>query len=34
LPIDFICGDKFDNTANIETYDLSTGIPDGKKNII
>lgn len=29
LPVDFVCADKFDNNANIKTYDLSSGIPDG-----
>lgn len=29
LPVDFICGDKTDATANVKLFDLKTGIPDG-----
>ncbi|KAF8821973.1 phosphoglycerate kinase PGKI [Cardiosporidium cionae] len=29
LPVDFVCGDKFDNSAQVQLCDDSTGIPDG-----
>jgi phosphoglycerate kinase len=29
LPVDFVCGNKFDNTSDTAVHDLSTGIPDG-----
>jgi phosphoglycerate kinase len=29
LPVDFVCGDKFDAAAKVQAADLSTGIPDG-----
>ena len=27
LPVDFICGDKFGEDANVKEVDLTTGIP-------
>eukprot|EP01016_Furgasonia_blochmanni_P034872 TRINITY_DN3808_c0_g1_i4.p1 TRINITY_DN3808_c0_g1~~TRINITY_DN3808_c0_g1_i4.p1 ORF type:complete len:409 (+),score=142.89 TRINITY_DN3808_c0_g1_i4:269-1495(+) len=29
LPVDFVCGDKFEASAQVKSYDLSTGVPDG-----
>lgn len=29
LPVDFLCGDKLDNTATVELRTLKQGIPDG-----
>ena len=29
LPVDYVCGDKFDAAANVQAADDSTGIPDG-----
>ena len=29
LPVDFVCGDKFDASSNVNNFDLKTGIPSG-----
>jgi phosphoglycerate kinase len=29
LPVDFLCGNKFDNTSDTAVHDLKSGIPDG-----
>lgn len=29
LPVDFVCGNKFDDTSDVKICDLKTGIPDG-----
>jgi phosphoglycerate kinase len=29
LPVDFVCGDKFDAAAKVQSADLESGIPDG-----
>lgn len=29
LPVDFVCGDKFDANCNVKEFNLNTGIEDG-----
>jgi len=29
LPVDFVCGNKFENPTEIATHDLQSGVPDG-----